>query len=254
MAAIDDKIDGMVEGFAKSLAVVMRRLDRELQSVIAPAATASQVFNASVLSNPETQAAMIQALRDSGYMDLAASFIGQFEQIPGEVSTLFDSLNLPAPKFTTADAELFRQLSNNDFTRFLDIGESAVNELRTALVADAVAGVPFADMVERVNAATVGIDGKNSPLANHAFTHANTAVLEFSGQAAQAAGESIGFDGPDSLWQVVGPDDSVTRDVCLAALAEPIRTKQEWQDAGYWGGTPGGWNCRHILVPFVGEL
>jgi hypothetical protein len=245
-----DPVSEKVNTFADDLVVVMERLNRSLQNVLAESMTAADVINAETLLN--SQPAFINALRDAGYYDLAADYIAQFEEIPEESLSLFKKLKLPAPEFTTVDNELFRQLAENDFSRFVAIGEQAMTELRQGLVSDAIAARPFSEMVEAVRAATVGVDGKGSPLSNHAYTHANTAISEFNGTVAQKAGESIGFDGDDDLWEVVGVLDEVTRDVCVDALNDPVRTRAEWEAAGYWGGAPGGWNCRHILVPYIG--
>jgi hypothetical protein len=98
-------------------------------------------------------------------------------------------------------------------------------------------------------------------MANHAYTISNTAVLNFGGEVLITAGNNV-FDAlnipeGERMWEVVGPLDDVTRDECETALADPIRTWDEWLQHSnangepYVGGTPGGFNCRHQLFPVV---
>jgi hypothetical protein len=141
-------------------------------------------------------------------------------------------------------------LAKMDLDQFNNIGVSAMNELRLTLVQNAVSSAtPLSEMVNAIAAATVGFDGKGSPLSNHASAHADTAINTFNGEVNIKAAESFGHDKPTDRWRVFGPNDAKTRDICQHALSEPVRTRQEWEDAGYWGGSPGGWRCRHRFRP-----
>ncbi|MCK5019402.1 MAG: hypothetical protein KAS32_20255 [Candidatus Peribacteraceae bacterium] len=242
--------DKTVATYGQDLSRVMRSLEKLLIDLMADTRVEAG-YNIQAIQN--SFPAMRQALAQSGYDDLAAEFVGTFEDVPGLVSKTYAANDLPSPKYVAADAQVFTGLAQVDLDNFAAIGEKALEDLRLGLYRQAVASEPFSNLVETIRAATVGVDGKGSAMANHAYTHANTAMLNFQGETLRIAGESLGFDSDDSLWEVVGPDDEVTRDVCEAALAEPVRTKAEWIAAGYWGGTPGGWNCRHQLFPYFGE-
>lgn len=245
------KADQQIDAYGLALDKVMKRLEKNLLNVVGGATSATEVFDATVLLN--SQPAMIEALRESGYFALADEHVATFAQIPPETIDAFARRGLPAPEFTAVDRQDFRALAQMDLDQFNNIGISAMNELRLGLVQNAVSATPFSTMVEAVRAATVGVDGKGSPLSNHAFTHANTSILNFQGETLIKAGESIGFDGDDDPWEAVGPSDSKTRDVCVAALNNPVRTRAQWQSVDWWGGTPGGHNCRHQLFPFFEE-
>jgi hypothetical protein len=245
------KADQQIDEFATALDKVMKRLEKSLLDVVGGATSATEVFDATVLLN--SQPAMIEALRDSGYFALAEEHVATFAEIPPETIDAFKRRGLPAPEFSTVDRQDFRALAQMNLDQFNNIGVSAMNELRLGLVQNAVAGSNFSAMVEAVRAATVGVDGKGSPLSNHAYTHANTSILNFQGETLIKAGESIGFDSATDKWEVVGPLDGATREVCQNALANPVRTQEQWEAAGYWGGTPGGWNCRHQLFPYFDD-
>ena len=245
------KADEQIESYALALDKVMTQTEKNLLDVLGGAASASGEFDSTVLLN--SQPAMIQALRDAGYFELAEIHVAKFAEIPPETIAAFNRRGLPTPEFSTVDRADFRALAGMDLKEFNNIGISAMNELQLGLVQNAVSSAPFSTMVDAVKAATVGVDGKGSPLSNHAKTHANTAILNFQGETLIKAGESIGFDGPDDLWEAVGPLDSVTRDVCVNALANPVRTRSQWEAIDWWGGTPGGHNCRHQLFPFFEE-
>jgi hypothetical protein len=245
-------LDQQIDDFGRSLDKVMRELEKSLLDVIGGATSSKDIFDSTALLN--SQPAMIEALRTSGYFTLAEEHVATFAAIPKDTIAAFKARDLPLPEFTTVDKEAMTALAQMDLDQFNNIGVSAMNELRLGMVRNAVSGAPFSTMVESVRAATIGLDKKGSPLANYAYTHANTSILNFQGEVMQQAGVSVGFTEDDDLWEVEGVLDGVTRDICVSALNNPIRTKAEWQSAGYWGGSPGGWNCRHQLFPYFGEL
>jgi hypothetical protein len=190
---------------------------------------------------------MIDALTESGYDDLAAEFIKTYPEIAGEVKGVIKSVGGPDFKYSTVDRETFKQIAGVDLSKFSDLGTAGVSELHFQLFNQSVTAVPFSEMVAAIEKASTGV------MYHQAKTQANTAILSFSGQAMQKAGEEVGFDTPDSMWKVQGPSDSLTRDVCQAALSDPIRTRAEWESVGYFGGAPGGHNCRHWLIPYFND-
>jgi hypothetical protein len=229
--------DKQVEAYAKALDSVLSDLESRVLSIINSAKIGqADRFDATAILNSRT--AMIQALREAGYSELAENHIAKYEDFPGLVKNEFAGFGLPDPRFTGTTVEVLRELAGVDLDTFSAIGEEAVDKLRTGLYKDAVARQPFSELVAQVKAATTGTDIKGSPLKNYSYTHANTAMLNFSGEVVREAGESINAE----YWEVVGPLDSVTRPACVAALRDPIRKDSEWKKAGYWGGTPGGWN------------
>ena len=238
------------EQYAKDIAKVMAELEAEIISFMRGAGTTSTEAAATVLNS---RPAFIQMLNESGYTELSTSYVAQFGEVPGQVSKAFAARSLPAPQYSTVSAETFSGLARIDLQNFSAIGAKAMDDLRLGLYRQTIGGDSFKNIVKTIKVSTVGIDGKGSPLSNHSYTHANTSILNFNGEVTREAGESIGFGGDDSLWEVVGPNDAVTRDVCQAALANPVRTKEEWVAVDYWGGSPGGWNCRHELFPYIGE-
>ncbi len=243
MSKLTVAADKAIEGFEPQLLAVMRELDRRILDVIGSAKLSAIEFDAAVILN--SRGAMIEALRDSGYNALVESYISEYENTPAIIKADFDAMKLPVPKFSTADAATFGQIATADLEAFSVIGVKAMDDLRLGLYRQAVSSQPFSVMVDSIAAATIGLDAKGSPLARYAYTYANTAFQSFGGEVARVAGEAIGAE----LWEVVGPSDNVTRQECLDALADPIRTEKEWQSVGYWGGAPGGWNCRHNLYP-----
>jgi hypothetical protein len=238
--------DKLADEYNKRLDVVLRRLDKQLIDIV------SATDAIGILNN---RAEILGALETSGYNALNAQYIAQYEAFPQIVKDSMKARSIPLPQFTAADAEIFAGLARADLQAFTAIGRNAMDELRIGLYKQAVSNQPFSALVRSIAAATVGVDGKGSPMANHAHTIANTAVLDFGGEVLRVAGENIGAD----KWEAVGPDDSVTREECQEALSDPVRTEAEWkQHTGangepYWGGTPGGFNCRHQLFPVVSE-
>ena len=242
-----DIIDSQIVTFEQSLSTVMKKLEKNLIDLVGSSATAQQLFDANVLLNSE--ATMITALQDAGYFSLAEEHISAFAKIPAAVKASYAAEGFPLVEFTALQKADMTALAQMNLEQFNNIGVSAMNELRLGLVQNAVSALPLSSMVDAVAAATVGVAANGSPLSNYAATHARTAINTFNGEVNIKAAESFGHDKPTDRWRVRGPNDAKTRDVCSKALTEPIRTRQEWEDAGYFGGSPGGWNCRHRFRP-----
>lgn len=234
------EIDKINAKFAEDLNKVLLALERQILANIGSLYSAKDA-NALLSSQP----ALLQALRDAGYNDLAERHVAAYERIVEQVNLEFAAARLPPPQFTAASVELFQTIAKADLEQFNVIGQKAVDDLRRELYRYSISSRPFSDMVAVIRDSI----GADSPLARYAYTYANTAALQFSGAAIIEAGESIGAD----KWEVVGPNDSITRQVCRDALRNPVRTKKEWIAANYWGGAPGGWNCRHQLRPHLGD-
>lgn len=225
--------------YAKDLVEVMAELEAEVISFMRHAGTTTTEAAATVLNS---RPAFIQMLNESGYTSLSTEYVAQFGAVPDQVSKAFAARKLPGPQYSTVSAETFSGLARIDLQNFSAIGSKAMDDLRLGLYRQTIGGDSFKNIVKTIKASTTGIDGKGSPLSNHSYTHANTSILNFNGEVTREAGESIGFGEDDSEWEVVGPNDGATRDVCQAALSDPVRTKSEWIAADYWGGSPGGWN------------
>lgn len=229
----------MSEKYAFSLVRVMGDLESEIISFMRGVGATTEQAAATVLNS---RGNFIKALRDSGYNDLAQEYIAQYGVVPEAVKKAFAKRKLPAPKFSTISVETFTGLARIDLEMFQAIGSKAMEDLRIGLYKQTIAGQSFKDIVKTIKASTTGVGKNNSPLYNYSYTHANTAILNFNGEVIKAAGESIGFDKDSSKWQVVGPLDSKTREECRNALETPVRTRKQWLDAGYFGGSPGGYN------------
>lgn len=236
--------DKIIASFGRDLSKVLGELEKRIIDILQGASSASGQVDAAILLN--SRAAMLQALREAGYVDLANAHVNKYPTLAQDIKgALAKTKNFPKPVLTDASASIFQGLSKIDLDQFAKIGEGAIDELRLTLYRQAVGNQPFSAMVDSIKAATTGLDGKGSAMANHAYTHANTAVLQFQGEVILEIGKNLDAE----KWEVVGPLDDATRDVCRDALADPVRSLKEWESVGYIGGAPGGWNCRHQVFP-----
>ena len=240
------QIDLAAEEYAKNLSKVLSELEAKVYDVLGKAKTGRDMFDAATLR--DSRGEILQALRDSGYHKLANEHVAKYTGIVDAVKSDFGKRGLPPAKFSTVTAETFQSISQTDLEKFRVLGTKAMDDMRFELYRHAISSRPFSDMVNTIRAATVGVDGKGSPLGNYSYTHANTAILDFSKAAVRLAGEEIGAD----KWEVVGPDDDATRKECHDALQKPVRTKEEWNNVGYWGEGE-RYNCRHTLYPYFGD-
>ena len=235
--------DNASELYAKNLDKVLSELEIKVLATLGNAKKGRDAFDAATILNSRGE--LLKALSDAGYNELANQHIAKYPDIINEVRKDFLDLDLPPVKLNTANVANLKSIAQADLEMFKAIGTKAMDDLRLELFRHSIASRPFSEMVATIKSSTVGLDKKGSPLKNYAYTHANTAVLNFSGEVVREAGEALGAE----KWEVVGPVDDVTRDECLDAMGDPVRTAKEWKDAGYWGGSPGGWNCRHQLYP-----
>lgn len=243
--------DKMITSYAKQLAGVMGDLEASVIAFMGQAGKVGPEAAAMVLNSRPAFLAMLQ---ESGYNDLANSYVAKYGEVPKTVSKAFAARGLPAPQYSTVSKETFQGLARMDLAGFKAIGTKAVDDLRLGIYRQTISGAKFQDIVKTIRASTVGTSVKGSPLRNYSYTHANTAVLNFNGEVIREAGESIGFDSDDDLWEITGPVDDATRDICNDAMSDPVRTRGEWIGMGYWGGSPGGYNCRHEFFPYAEEL
>ena len=200
--------DHQADRFTRDLDKVLRGLDRRIIDILNGATSGGEIEAALILNS---RPAMIQALRDSGYYALAEQHAASYEGAVEALNEAFKDRKLPAPKFSGADVTTMKQLAAADIEGLAVIGESAIDELRLSLYRNAVGGSSFPVLVSMVAAKLEG------PLRKHAYTYANTAQLNFSGEILRQAGESLGAE----YWEVVGPLDELTRDECVDALTDP---------------------------------
>ncbi len=240
-------VDNAAETYAKDLEKVLADLDKRLVSILrSTIITGTDTFDATAILT--AREIMLEEMIAAGYLDIANKFLAEYPDIKAGVERSLAAAGIPNAVFTTVDNLTFQQISLADFEAFEILGAKAMDDLRQGLYRMAVQGNSFDQMVDAIRESTIGTTAKGTPLANFSRTHANTAALRFANNVSVAAGERLGTD----EFEVVGPLDAATRDICLDALSDPIRTKQEWIDAGYWADR-GGWNCRHILRPFFGK-
>jgi len=235
--------DKAAEFFAKNLDRVLEDLSSDVSALVGQAKKSRNIFDAAALL--ENREGFLQALEDSGYVDLADAHVKKYPNIIKEVQDDLKDVGIPAANLTKVNTANLAKIAEADFEGFMVIGEKAMDDLRRGLFDRAIRSEPMSKMTALIRESIVGVDKKGSPLSRYAKTYANTAALHFNGEVLREIGESLGAE----KWEVVGPLDDVTRDECRDALMDPVRTTEEWQDVDYWGGAPGGWNCRHQLYP-----
>ncbi|MDF1581579.1 MAG: hypothetical protein P1P74_12515 [Desulfuromonadales bacterium] len=229
--------DAQAAKFATGLEKVMREMDNRVVDLLAGARIEGGVVDATTILNSKAQ--MIGALKQAGFDELVNDHAKGYAAIVAKAKEVIAKDGGDVSKFTAIEAGTLRQLAVADVQGFNALADKTIDELRLNLYRTALSGQPFSKLVGIVS------DTLENKLKKHAYTYANTTQLQFSGETVRVMGEALGAD----RWEVVGPSDEVTRDVCIDALADPIRTKAEWIAADYFGGTPGGYNCRHQLVP-----
>jgi len=140
-------VDAAVEEYAKSLSKVLGELERNITDVLASTLKSeSDVYNAAALLN--SRGAMLQALKDAGYVELANEHVAKYPNIVKAVKKDFDVKGFPPVELSTASIETFKQIAAADLEAFNIIGKTAVDDIRLELYRGALANKPFSQMVD----------------------------------------------------------------------------------------------------------
>lgn len=150
------------------------------------------------------------------------------------------------------DTDSLRALLEVDLRSF-NGGAAATQQILTREMFNRVSGLStMKDMVKELKAVVSGQrDRAGLPMERHARTWANTATTSYQNEFMQRALPEDSVGG----WYYSGPDDRATRQFCDDHVGkvwgdEKIRADIATNPHGGQSiRAPGGWNCRHVLIP-----
>ena len=138
-----------------------------------------------------------------------------------------------------------------DFSVFQAEAQLLDERIKKELVNAIALRMPYEQTVDNLATSLLGAGEKTGTLAGYANTYMRTALFSLSKAIDQEIYSALGVD----EYYYLGPIDAKTRPFCLQRIGEKFTTKQieNFGDANGSGLNgfllPGGFNCRHRMVP-----
>jgi len=234
-----------VSGFARGLRSVRVEWVARLTELVLSAGTIESARQINRIS--ELQAQVREQLTVIGYDRLAESFVnssyaGTFADAADAVAaagvTAIDTALAVAPQ---AALGVLRAL---DLVELGAIGARTVQTITAGVVRNAIAGTSRRKIIADIQADAGRFQA-------YAATYADTALSVFDRAVHEAAFKGAGID----RFLYMGPRDIKNRPFCAlhagkvytAAQVGKLNNGTKLMPVSKYGG---GWNCRHILIPF----
>lgn len=177
-----------------------------------------------------------QELLDRGYTDAVNGLMDAYEGQLASIGAEARKRGIRTLKGATVEQlELLQEL---DTRALLGNANAFANTLTEGLFSGIVAGESPSAIVARLS--------ESVNLQTHQL---NVAVNDGFRRFDDIARHKV-FEGEDVRWTYVGPEDSVTRDICLDTLNDERNTKgfteaEVYAETNTPFGDRGGFNCRH---------
>ena len=150
------------------------------------------------------------------------------------------------------DPDVLGTMTNFNFSRFNN-GASATSQVLSDMLFQSMSTrLNRAEFIEKIQATVVGeVDKRGNPLGRHAKTWATTALTQFEGDYVQSVTDVSLIGG----WYYSGTLISTSRDFCASRVGRYFTDEEIREDIANnpLGNSsmslPGGWNCRHRLLP-----
>jgi len=204
--------------------------------------------------NMETMNNLWQSLRAQmeafGYRDAVLEQLAGLEKLHYEIQQEAGQLGLP-DQFSQKSQRMISILIQGADAELTQVANMASEQVGQILRRAAMGGVDFSDML-------LDIQKKLNIHRAQAQTLITTTLHSFNSHMLVEHAKEAGV----VYYAYLGPDDSVTREFCDHWVGMKGTLEQFEETAHRWGREKhpagiaawrGGWNCRHRLVPLMGE-
>lgn len=196
------------------------------------------------------KAQSLNIMKKLGFNNLAIGWINQYPNI-AKLQLEFNSRIGITTDMKFRDLTVLKQLQEIDFSVFQAEAQLLDERIKKELVNAIALRMPYEQTVDNLATSLLGAGEKAGTLAGYANTYMRTALFSLSKAIDQAIYDDLGID----EYYYLGPVDAKTRQFCLQRIGEKFTTKQieNFGDANGSGLNgfllPGGFNCRHRMVP-----
>ncbi len=243
-----DLMQAQTAQFEKDMAKVISRLEKQVQKIIdglqivnGNMATTASALNDALSVSKDIE----QALRDSGYYELAEKALKQNKLL---MNSRHDELKalLGRQRLGKVDTSTLNALLKMDFTGMTDLGEGAIARIRESIFNSVNLGLPLNTLRDEIMNDT-GI------LKHHANTYIRTTKREFAQRVEDNVADKIGFgDSKDDIWEYTPAiTQANSHKECIWAVGKQYFTnaqKDEFNAGGGFSHSEPRWNCIHSFV------
>jgi len=198
-----------------------------------------------------SKATSIDGMNKLGFRQLAIDHISEYNSVANKQIIFAQSLGI-ATDLSFKDLEILKKLQELDLAALYSQGEALDNAIKKALVNGIASGSNYDDMIGNISDTLLGAGETTGMLAKYADTYLRTSLFGLSRMVDKEIYEKAGGY---SKYLYVGPIDKRTREFCIEHVGNSYTEAEIEQfpnenDSGLdpWF-SPGGWNCRHRLIP-----
>lgn len=187
-----------------------------------------------------------------GFNQIAISHINQYDQAASASLRGVQELGVPImPRVEFRNVEVLQMLKQIDLASMTNQARELDLAIKHELVNMIALETPEKQAVQSLAANLLGRGESTGRLAAYANTYMRTALFGLSRTIESNIYQEAGIE----EYVYAGPIDGVTRPFCKARIGQTF-TKEEIEQFGAKNGSglsgfyaPGGWNCRHSMVP-----
>lgn len=245
------KLNNGIDGISDDLIKVIEKYQRQYESALYKINfDVKDGYIKTNLSN-YSKAMSVDGFNKLGFRQIGIDHITEYNSVSKNQIAFNQSLGI-STDLTFKDIEIIKKLKEIDLAAIYSKGEELDNAIKKALVNGIASGTSYDDMVRSISNDLLGGGQASGLLAKYANTYIRTSLFGMSRLIDKEIYEKIG--GYDK-YLFAGPIDKRTRPFCVSHVGNEYTEKQIEQFPEQNGSglnpwfSPGGFNCRHRLVP-----
>lgn len=257
MSALDDlmkeiqRLSDNKDGITDDLVKAIERYQREYERLLYNANF--DTVNGSLKKSGQnyTNVAKLNAFDQLGFSEIGIDHIQNYNQVAKDHLSFNQGIGIET-SLTFTDLEIVKALKQLDLAAMYGQAQLLDTTIKRNLVNAIATGANYEDTVNNIANDLLGAGEKLGTLARYADTYLRTSLF---GLGRMVDKEIYDNAGGYEKYMYVGPLDAHTREFCLehegnTYTEEQINKFPEENGSGLdpWFA-PGGWNCRHSLIP-----
>jgi hypothetical protein len=244
------KLNKNLDGITDSLVAVLSKYQTEYERLLFRADFDLKSGNLKPTIANYNKAQSLSPMQKLGFNDLAIKYIKKYTDIAKAQIAWNKRIGIDTD-FDFRDVTILKQLQDIDFGVFQAEANLLDQRIKKELVNAIALQMPYQKTVDQLSASLLGGDDTTGRLAGFANTYMRSALFSLSKAIDQEIYERRGVN----EFYYLGPVDAVTREFCLRRIGKKFTTK-EIENFGDANGSglngfllPGGFNCRHRMIP-----
>lgn len=245
------KLNNGIDGISDDLIKVIEKYQRQYESALYKINfDVKDGYIKTNLSN-YSKAMSVDSFNKLGFRQIGIDHITEYNSVAKNQIAFAQSLGI-STDLTFKDIEIIKRLKEIDLNSMYAKGEELDNAIKKALVNGIASGSNYDDMVRSISDDLLGGGEALGFLAKYADTYVRTSLFGLSRMVDK---EIYDKAGGYEKYLFAGPIDGRTREFCLEHVGNEYTESEIKQFPDENGSgldpwfSPGGWNCRHRLIP-----